>query len=124
MKNILIHSSAYALSILAAYLFLIRLFPELGTDQFYIYLLILATLNAGTAFAHLKLNSGNNPEKFVQLFLVSTGVKFIFSLFAILIITVIYPNDKQLLALTYLSVYLVYMILESVNLIRNLGHSK
>ncbi len=102
---------------LLAYYTLIHFFPQVAHKQFYAFLLFFAGLQLLTAFAYYRLGADKNAEKFVGTFLVATGVKFILSLFIVLILVMKFPEQKQVLALSFCAQYMVFLVIDSAGLL-------
>ncbi len=103
--------------ILLAYFALIYFFPQLAHKQFYAFLVFFGGLQLLTAFAFYRLGTETDAEKFVSTFLVATGVKFILSLFIVLILVMKFPDQKQVLALSFCTLYLVFLVIDSAGLL-------
>lgn len=106
--------------LIVSYFTLVNFFPGIAHKQFFAFLIFLAGLQILSAFAHQRLRTENDPEKFVMTFLVTTGVKFILSLFIILILIKKFPEQKRVLALSYCAQYILFLAVDSIALLKKI----
>ncbi len=99
------------------YYSLLYFFPAIEHAQFFAFLLFFSGLELLSAFAFHRFGTEEDASKFVMTYLVATGSKFILSLFIVLILVIKFPEQKQLLALSFCSQYLVFLIVDSVSLL-------
>ncbi|MES2629254.1 MAG: hypothetical protein V4616_09845 [Bacteroidota bacterium] len=107
--------------LIIAYFTLISFRPELEHKQFYAFLVFFAGLQLLSGFAFSRFQTEQDAEKFVMTFLVSTGAKFILSLFIILILVKTFPEQKRLLAFSFCIQYLLFLTVDSVALLTKIG---
>lgn len=106
--------------LIMAYVGLIQFFPSLEHSQFYGFLVFFSGLQIIASLAYDRFSKKEDAQQFVTAFLVATGVKFILSLFIVLILVVQFPEQKQLLALSFFSLYIFFLLADSVILLRKI----
>lgn len=103
-----------------AYSLLVHYFPTLSHKTFYIFLVYFCGLQAISTILYRRFGAEENPEKFVMAFMAITGIKFIFSLFIVLIIVLKFKEQKQLLALSFCLQYVIFLTADSQQLLRKI----
>ena len=103
--------------LLVGYYSLLYFFPNLEHRQFFAFLIYFSGLEILSTLAYKRFQTESDAEKFVMTFMVVTGVKFILSLFIVLILVIKFPEQKQLLALSFCAQYLIFLVLDSAALL-------
>ncbi len=106
--------------LIVCYFSLLSFFPELKHDKFFVFLIFFAGIQFISSFAYSKLGAEENAERFVMIFLAATGVKFILSLFIVLILVMKFPEQKKLLALSFGVQYMVFLLIDSMSLLNKI----
>lgn len=106
--------------LIAGYFGLLSVFPQYAHKQFFGFLVFFAGLQLLTELAFKRFRTEEDPEKFVMTFMVATGAKFILSLFIVLILVMKFPDQKQVLALSFCAQYVVFLVIDSLGLLNKI----
>ncbi len=98
--------------------------PQYTHPSFFAFLVYFIGLQLFFDWLHKRFNKDNQPEKFVKVFLTTTSLKFILSLFIVLGLILVFKEQKQVVALTFCLQYLVFLIADSLKLVARIKNEK
>ncbi len=65
-------------------------------------------------------SAAKNPKRFVTAFMAATGARLIGSLFFILVVSLVLKEDYKPVVITFLCLYLIFMVLEVIFILKDL----
>ncbi|MFN3342320.1 MAG: hypothetical protein ACK40M_06465 [Flavobacteriales bacterium] len=120
MKNFLLVAVAFSIiAELLVYLIFNRVFPEFDSPLNY-WIAPFLLLVFGLAHWQLISSLRKNAKRFVTLFMGVTGGKMLLSLFIMLILAVLMKEAVKPLAVTFIAIYLPFMVIEVIFILKEL----